>query len=47
MLYFSVTKERTEVIFQGTDAANPQDPNAKWLEYEFNCKPGTAAYLFK
>ncbi|XP_033117736.1 lipase maturation factor 1-like isoform X2 [Anneissia japonica] len=36
----SVTKERTEVIFQGTSSTNPTDPNAEWLEYEFKCKPG-------
>ncbi|XP_060599911.1 lipase maturation factor 1-like [Ruditapes philippinarum] len=35
----SVTKERTEVIFQGTHG-NPDDSKAKWLEYEFKCKPG-------
>lgn len=36
----SITKERTEVIFQGTYAKDPHDPKAKWLEYEFKCKPG-------
>ncbi|XP_022092556.1 lipase maturation factor 1-like [Acanthaster planci] len=36
----SVTKERTEVIFEGTYATNPKDPSAVWLEYEFKCKPG-------
>ncbi|XP_078686575.1 lipase maturation factor 1-like isoform X1 [Branchiostoma floridae x Branchiostoma belcheri] len=36
----SITKERTEVIFQGTYAANPTDPSAVWEEYEFKCKPG-------
>ncbi|XP_013382135.1 lipase maturation factor 1-like [Lingula anatina] len=35
----SITKDRTEVIIQGT-YDNPQDPSAKWLEYEFKCKPG-------
>ena len=34
-----MTKERTEVIFQGTHG-NPDDPETKWLEYEFKCKPG-------
>ncbi|KAK3606108.1 hypothetical protein CHS0354_006472 [Potamilus streckersoni] len=36
----SVTKERTEVIFQGTDSLSPYDNKAKWEEYEFKCKPG-------
>ncbi|CAD5116491.1 DgyrCDS5370 [Dimorphilus gyrociliatus] len=35
----SITKERTEVVFEGT-YDDPTLPNAKWLEYEFNCKPG-------
>ena len=36
----SVTKERTEVIVQGTLSDNPNSQKAEWLEYEFNCKPG-------
>ncbi|KAK2145906.1 hypothetical protein LSH36_648g01070 [Paralvinella palmiformis] len=36
----SITKERTEVIFQGT-YDNPDDPDAVWEEYEFKCKPGS------
>ena len=36
---FSVTKERTEVIYQGT-YDDPKDPKAVWEEYEFKCKPG-------
>ncbi|XP_023700219.2 lipase maturation factor 1 isoform X1 [Paramormyrops kingsleyae] len=36
----SITKERTEVVFQGTTSADPQDPAALWEEYEFKCKPG-------
>ncbi|XP_033630270.1 lipase maturation factor 1-like [Asterias rubens] len=36
----SVTKQRTEVIFEGTASPNPKDPNAVWMEYEFKCKPG-------
>ena len=43
--FFSITKERTEVIFQGTTAENPSDPNAVWLEYEFKCKPGNCYNL--
>ena len=37
---FSITKERTEVIFQGT-YDDAKDPKAVWEEYEFKCKPGT------
>lgn len=36
----SITKERTEVIFQGTLSPDPKDPNAIWEEYQFLCKPG-------
>ena len=36
----SVTKERTEVIVEGTKSLNPYDDSASWLEYEFKCKPG-------
>ncbi|XP_032087092.1 lipase maturation factor 1 isoform X2 [Thamnophis elegans] len=36
----SVTKERTEVIIQGTSSSDPNDPAAVWEEYEFKCKPG-------
>lgn len=36
----SVTKKRTEVIFQGTSSPDPQSPTAVWEEYEFKCKPG-------
>ncbi|XP_060072968.1 lipase maturation factor 1-like [Ylistrum balloti] len=35
----SVTKERTEIILQGT-YDNPYDKKAVWEEYEFHCKPG-------
>lgn len=37
---FSVTKKRTEVIFQGTNSLDPYSPKAVWEEYEFKCKPG-------
>ena len=40
-VFFSVTKERTEIIFMGTHSDNPNDPNAEWFEYEFKCKPGS------
>ncbi|KAK6174133.1 hypothetical protein SNE40_017466 [Patella caerulea] len=36
----SVTKKRTEVIFQGTMSKDPMSPSAVWEEYEFKCKPG-------
>lgn len=36
----SITKERTEVIIQGTLSSDPKDPNAVWEEYQFLCKPG-------
>ncbi|KAM9716315.1 LOW QUALITY PROTEIN: lipase maturation factor 1 [Menidia menidia] len=36
----SITKERTEVIFQGTLSPDPKDPEAVWEEYQFFCKPG-------
>ncbi|XP_068100258.1 lipase maturation factor 1 [Hyperolius riggenbachi] len=36
----SITKERTEVILQGTSSLDPNDPKAVWEEYEFKCKPG-------
>ncbi|KAE8284534.1 Lipase maturation factor 1 [Larimichthys crocea] len=36
----SITKERTEVIFQGTLSQDPKDPDAVWKEYQFLCKPG-------
>ncbi|XP_077173079.1 cytosolic iron-sulfur assembly component 3 isoform X2 [Paroedura picta] len=36
----SVTKERTEVVIQGTSSPDPGDPAAVWEEYEFKCKPG-------
>lgn len=36
----SITKERSEVIFQGTLSPDPKDPEAAWEEYQFSCKPG-------
>ncbi|MBN3301816.1 LMF1 factor, partial [Amia calva] len=37
----SITKERTEVVFQGTSSPDHSDPTAVWEEYDFNCKPGS------
>ena len=39
----SVTKKRTEVIFQGTSSLDPSSPTAVWEEYEFKCKPGNVS----
>uniref|UniRef100_F7AWG3 Lipase maturation factor n=1 Tax=Ornithorhynchus anatinus TaxID=9258 RepID=F7AWG3_ORNAN len=36
----SITRERTEVILQGTASLDAHDPAAVWEEYEFKCKPG-------
>ncbi|XP_063068352.1 lipase maturation factor 1 [Engraulis encrasicolus] len=36
----SITKERTEVIFEGSMTSDPADPTALWEEYQFHCKPG-------
>uniref|UniRef100_A0A8C6NEN8 Lipase maturation factor n=1 Tax=Melopsittacus undulatus TaxID=13146 RepID=A0A8C6NEN8_MELUD len=36
----SITKERTEVILQGTSSLDPNDPAAVWEEFDFKCKPG-------
>ncbi|KAM9426120.1 lipase maturation factor 1 isoform 2-T3 [Pholidichthys leucotaenia] len=36
----SITKERTEVIIQGTLSPDPKDPEVVWEEYQFLCKPG-------
>jgi len=35
----SVGKVRREIVFQGTDDANPTEASA-WRDYEFVCKPG-------
>ncbi|XP_074179191.1 lipase maturation factor 1 [Rhinolophus sinicus] len=36
----SITRERTEIILQGTASPNASAPDAVWEEYEFKCKPG-------
>ncbi|XP_007528129.1 lipase maturation factor 1 isoform X7 [Erinaceus europaeus] len=36
----SITRERTEVVLQGTASPNASAPDAEWQEYEFKCKPG-------
>ena len=36
----SVTKNRTEVVLEGTWDEDPKSPNANWMEYDFPCKPG-------
>ncbi len=35
----SVTKNRTEVVLEGTWDADPKNPNTNWMEYDFPCKP--------
>ncbi|XP_076067019.1 lipase maturation factor 1-like [Oratosquilla oratoria] len=39
----SVTKVRSEVIFEGTHASSLDLPSVVWHEYEFNCKPGNTS----
>ena len=43
MFPYSVTKERTEVVFEGTLDSNPGQNGemAQWREFEFKCKPGS------
>ena len=36
----SVSRERLELIIEGTDAADPMAPDAIWREYAFKAKPG-------
>ncbi|XP_067225657.1 lipase maturation factor 1 [Chanodichthys erythropterus] len=36
----SITKERTEVVFQGTLSVNHTGEGVVWEEYDFLCKPG-------
>ncbi|XP_028413940.1 lipase maturation factor 1-like isoform X2 [Dendronephthya gigantea] len=36
----SITKERTEIIIQGTRNKTSYGDNVVWEEYEFKCKPG-------
>ncbi|TFC53468.1 MULTISPECIES: lipase maturation factor family protein [unclassified Cryobacterium] len=38
----TVTKERFEVVVEGSDSADPRDPTA-WRAYEFRGKPGDVA----
>lgn len=40
---FSVTKERTEVIIEGTHDVNPGGSAIIWEELQFNCKPGNVS----
>ena len=35
----SVGRERYEIVLEGT-GDDPKDPGARWLEYDFACKPG-------
>jgi len=36
----SVTRERYEVVLEGTESEDPRSEDAKWLEYEHRAKPG-------
>ena len=36
----SVGRERYEIVLEGTEG-DPADPAARWVEYDFKCKPGT------
>ncbi|HVH99911.1 MAG TPA: lipase maturation factor family protein [Enhygromyxa sp.] len=36
----SVGERRLELIVEGSDAEDPQAPDARWQAYEFRCKPG-------
>jgi Lipase maturation factor len=35
----SVSRDRYEIVLEGTDAQSP-DESARWIEYDFKCKPG-------
>jgi hypothetical protein len=39
-VFSSVTKERTEIILQGTRNKTTFGNDVVWEEYEFKCKPG-------
>jgi hypothetical protein len=39
----TVGRERDELVFEGTDADDPEDQRAEWRAYEFPCKPGDPA----
>lgn len=43
VVLYSVTKERTEVVFEGTLDSMPGQMGelAQWQEIEFKCKPGS------
>ncbi|HVE82789.1 MAG TPA: lipase maturation factor family protein [Myxococcales bacterium] len=36
----SVGKVRHEIVFEGTNSADPEAPDSRWRPYEFKCKPG-------
>src|SRR6185369_8415407 len=41
----TVGRERDELVFEGTDADDPDDERAEWRAYEFPCKPGDPARM--
>lgn len=44
MHHFSITRERTEIVVQGT-YDHPDSPHAVWHDYEFKCKPGSVTRI--
>jgi hypothetical protein len=38
----SIGRERYEIVLEGT-GDDPREPGARWVEYEFKCKPGNPA----
>lgn len=41
----SITKERRELIIEGTVSDEPELPSTVWLQYEFKCKPGNVTKM--
>jgi hypothetical protein len=39
----TVGRARDELVFEGTNAEDPEDETAEWRAYEFPCKPGDPA----
>ncbi|HEX8791726.1 MAG TPA: lipase maturation factor family protein [Polyangiaceae bacterium] len=41
----SVTRERYEVVLEGTESEDPRSEDARWVEYEHRAKPGRPARM--
>lgn len=41
----SVTRERFEIVLEGTESEDPRSPEAKWLEYAHRAKPGSVGRM--